>query len=72
MGGNQIGDLMRLELPPHGFHRIEFGRINRQPLDLNAPWVAATKSLTSRLRWRDERRHGSSMIQAGVARAVFP
>lgn len=36
LGGNQIGDLMRLEMPPHIFNGIEFGRIGGQPLDLNA------------------------------------
>lgn len=36
LGGDQIGDLMRLEMSPHIFDRIEFGRIGRQPLDLNA------------------------------------
>jgi len=36
LGGNQIGDFMRLEMPPHIFNGIEFGRIGRQPLDLNA------------------------------------
>lgn len=36
LGGDQIGDLMRLEMPPHVFDGIEFGRIGWQPLDLNA------------------------------------
>jgi len=36
LGGNQIGDLMRLEMPPHVFYGIKFGRIGGQPLDLNA------------------------------------
>jgi len=37
LGGDQVGDLMRLEMPPHVFDRIEFGRIGGQPLDLEAP-----------------------------------
>lgn len=37
LGRKQIGDLMRLEMPPHIFDGIEFGRIGGQPLDLNAP-----------------------------------
>lgn len=36
MGGNQVGDLMRLEMSPHIFDGVEFGSIGRQPLDLNA------------------------------------
>ena len=35
LGGNQIGDFMRLEMPPHIFNRIEFGRIGGQPFELN-------------------------------------
>ena len=37
LGGDQVGDLMRLEMPPHVFDRIEFGRIGGQPLDWEAP-----------------------------------
>ena len=33
--GNQIGNFMRLEMPPHILDGIQFGRIRWQPLDLN-------------------------------------
>ena len=36
LGGDPIGDFMRLEMSPHILHRIEFGRMGRQPPDLNA------------------------------------
>lgn len=35
-GCNQVGNLMRFEVAPHIFHRIEFGRIGWKPLDLYA------------------------------------
>ena len=37
LGGDQVGDFVRLEMPPHVFDGIEFGRIGGQPLDLEAP-----------------------------------
>lgn len=36
LGGDQIGNFMRLEMPPHIFHGIEFGSIGRQPFDHDA------------------------------------
>lgn len=36
LGGDQIGDLMRLEMPPHILDWIEFRSIGWQPLDLHA------------------------------------
>ena len=37
LGGDQVGDFVRLEMPPHVFDGIEFERIGGQPLDLEAP-----------------------------------
>ena len=37
MGRNQVGNLMSLEMPPHILHRIEFGRVSRQPFNHDAP-----------------------------------
>lgn len=34
--GDQIGNLMCFEMPPHILDRIEFGRVSRQPFDYEA------------------------------------
>jgi len=34
--GNQVGNLMGFEMPPHIFNRIEFGRVSWQPFDHEA------------------------------------
>jgi len=33
---DQVGNLMRFEMPPHILDRIEFGRVSRQPFDHEA------------------------------------
>jgi hypothetical protein len=44
LSGDQVGNFVGFEMAPHVFHRIEFGRIGRQAMDLQTPFCAGNEA----------------------------